>query len=342
MTEESLPKVGSTVQTGTGEKPRNVPERSINEIISLFDKRSRARRLESYSVLVVMLILLGLATWVFIKAKEITANETNPNTQALLSSLQKRKADATVQIQEIAKDILVLLQELGELKRAGPQHSPAKYNIELADESGRLRTRNDVITELSNDLARTGYNYIDYEIRIRANSLSNIQLRVSRETLKTVDNKLKWPTMDLGDVVARLQPLSHDVTLVDAALNQITSNERSGEVQALIGKNDQANPNLSLPFLVQLNVTRFGTLTLVAIAIGLLSPLYRFSARLAAFHQARADALRLHQVGYSDVSIIGLVDALTPKFDFDKSSAAADRLSELVNIVATGAKSAKE
>jgi len=293
-------------------------------------------------VLVVMFVLLGLATWVFIKAKDITAAETNPNTQLLLSTLQKRKADATEQIQEVAKDVLSLLKPLGELRRAGPQHSPAKYNIEVADDAGRVRQPKDIITELSNDLARTGYNYIDYEIRIRGNSLSSIQLRVSRDSLSRVNKAITWPAIDLGEVVVRLQPLSHDVGIVDTAINQIVNNERASEVQGLIGKNDQSNPNLSLPFLVQLNVTRFGTLTLVAIAIGLLSPLYRFSARLAAFHQGRADALRLHKVGYRDVSIVNLVEALTPKFDFEKSSPSTDRLSELINVIAPGAKSAKE
>jgi hypothetical protein len=105
------------------------------------------------------------------------------------------------------------------------------------------------------------------------------------------------------------------------------------EIVSLIGDTESVKPpvTLSLPFLLQLNITRFGTITLVVIALGILAPLYRFSARLAIFYQARADVLRIHQTtGYKQTGIVRLSPIFTPTFDFGKSQAMPDHLTELI------------
>jgi hypothetical protein len=106
----------------------------------------------------------------------------------------------------------------------------------------------------------------------------------------------------LSSLVKQFDSVSRNVEVIDAgALSRITSEINYAEVAKAIGEETapEAAGNLSLPFLLQLNITRFGTITLASIAIGILVPLYRFSERLAAFYRSRADALRLHQtVGY--------------------------------------------
>ena len=81
-----------------------------------------------------------------------------------------------------------------------------------------------------------------------------------------------------GDAIQRLQKARNEVEI-----NQLTG--QKGETSAGIqGVN-------SLQFLIQLNIVRFGTISIIGIAIGILAPLYRFAARLAAFYQAKADTL---------------------------------------------------
>ena len=121
---------------------------------------------------------------------------------------------------------------------------------------------------------------------------------------------------------------------MDRALITLRSILQQEEIVPLIGKKSEdqiSSTNLSLPFLLQLNITRFGTITLVVIALGILAPLYRFSARLATFYQARADVLRLHQMpGYKQTGIVRLSPIFTPTFDFGKSQAIPDHLTELI------------
>ena len=85
-----------------------------------------------------------------------------------------------------------------------------------------------------------------------------------------------------------------------------------------------------LQFLIQLNIVRFGTISLIAIAISILAPLYRFSVRLAAFYLAKADALRLHEIAYQKTSFASLSSALTPPMEFGKSQSIPDYLTELL------------
>lgn len=318
--------------------PQNFIGPATDGLIKIFERRALARRRESYGVLLIMFLLLGIAAWVFIHAKEITTNETSQNTQSLIASLERKKALAAAEIRSLTKQCTALLATLGELRPPEQRLSPAKYSIELADETGRLRSREDIINEINNDLTRTGYNYIDYEIRIKANSLPLIRLRVSHDSLNK-SPRIAWPKLDLETDLARLAPIVHDFDIADAAMNQIIANARAEEVQGLIGKHDdKSNINLSPAFLVQLNITRFGTISLVAIGLGLLSPLYRFSARLAAFYQARADALRLHQVAYRGVSILRLIAVLTPDFDFGKTKTTIAPLTDLTSILPKKAK----
>jgi hypothetical protein len=127
--------------------------------------------------------------------------------------------------------------------------------------------------------------------------------------------------------------LVHQAQIYGKAWDKLQQLSEQQEIAPLIGEPENHRPpvTLSLPFLLQLNITRFGTITLVVITLGILAPLYRFSARLATFYQARADILRLHQVpGYKQTGIVRLSPIFTPIFDFGKSQAMPDHISELI------------
>lgn len=116
----------------------------------------------------------------------------------------------------------------------------------------------------------------------------------------------------------------HTGDLGDGISGRIVENEIQTEMGEENNDTSQDYIGVSLPFLLQLNITRFGTLTLVGIGIGILVPLYRFSARLSTFYRAQADALRFRQTVEKRVSFVRLASALTPRLDFGKSQVAVD------------------
>ncbi len=51
--------------------------------------------------------------------------------------------------------------------------------------------------------------------------------------------------------------------------------------------------NISVPFLIQTNITRFGPMIIILFFVSILVNLYRYNIRLSAYYDARADALEL-------------------------------------------------
>ena len=55
--------------------------------------------------------------------------------------------------------------------------------------------------------------------------------------------------------------------------------------------------DVSIPFLIQTNVTRFGPMLIILFFVNILVNLYRYSIRLSAYYDARADSLELIDIG---------------------------------------------
>jgi hypothetical protein len=138
----------------------------------------------------------------------------------------------------------------------------------------------------------------------------------------------EWKPKDMSQYVEDFAALQKKLGIESAAMARLQSQIYEHEITTEMGEqNNEAAPNfigVSLPFLLQLNITRFGTLTLVGIGIGILVPLYRFSARLSTFYRALADALRFRQSIEKRVSFVRLATALSPRLDFGKSQVAID------------------
>lgn len=91
---------------------------------------------------------------------------------------------------------------------------------------------------------------------------------------------------------------------------------------------NDANSSGALFYYIQLNLNKFGTVSLLIILIGILVSLYKYNTRLAAFYQARVDALQL-QPTQDKVGFVRLASALTPSIDFSK----ADQTSSIIKIL---------
>lgn len=83
--------------------------------------------------------------------------------------------------------------------------------------------------------------------------------------------------------------------------------------------NDEALNNISIPFLVQTNITRFGPILLILFFVSILVNLYRYNIRLAGYYDARADSLELLELKVDETIFEKFVSSVSPdQFDFGK------------------------
>jgi hypothetical protein len=129
---------------------------------------------------------------------------------------------------------------------------------------------------------------------------------------------------------------SQNVELDTSVVSKLNSQIIASEISKRTGEANSENPsgNLSFPYLFHLNVTRFGTITLASIAIGILIPLYRFSEKLSAFYRSRSDALRLNQLDrYKRIGLEKLSTVVAPGIDYGKSQNVPDKLTEILGLI---------
>jgi hypothetical protein len=85
------------------------------------------------------------------------------------------------------------------------------------------------------------------------------------------------------------------------------------EFDRKFGGEPQQVVNLSIPFLVQTNITRFGPMIVILFFNSILVNLYRYNQRLSAYYDARADALILGSAKANPQTFEKLVAALSPE-----------------------------
>ena len=79
-----------------------------------------------------------------------------------------------------------------------------------------------------------------------------------------------------------------------------------------LGSSPQALLDVSIPFLIQTNVTRFGPMFIILFFVAILVNLYRYAIRLSAYYDARADALVFIGLKVSPEAFERHVFALSP------------------------------
>jgi hypothetical protein len=162
----------------------------------------------------------------------------------------------------------------------------------------------------------------------------NLIAKVSSQTAGQITMTPPLSEESIKKMTDELLALNHKIQIDGMAADKLEKLKNETEVNQLTGQKDEQSTGVKeinpLQFLIQLNIVRFGTISLIGIAIGILAPLYRFSVRLAAFYQAKADALRLHEIAYKQTSFASLSSALTPPMEFGNSQSIPDYLTELL------------
>ena len=91
--------------------------------------------------------------------------------------------------------------------------------------------------------------------------------------------------------------------------------------------------NYGILALIQINITRFGSLLIIFFLVNILLLQYRYIIKLSVYYDARADALSLGDGMLTVDSLPVLLDSLTPNVDFGKSPQTP--LKELIEILKT-------
>jgi hypothetical protein len=271
-----------------------------------------------------MLLLLVSAAWVFTNARAITTQDTGGDLKERLATettrynADQRKVD---DIRERAlKDLEPIIQHIGEESSGSPD-----FTIEILNNQNITRNKSDVVNELSQNSKNLGHpSTMRFYFHIGV--FGTAYLRIINSD--NINNIPEWQPKDISQYLKDFNAIQNKLSIESQALVRLSGRIVENEIQTEMGeKNNDTSQDyigVSLPFLLQLNITRFGTLTLVGIGIGILVPLYRFSARLSTFYRAQADALRFRQTVEKRVSFVRLASALTPRLDFGKSHAAVD------------------
>jgi len=319
----------------------------LAQIIRRFEWRAATRQCGSHAILVLILTLLAAAAWVFVQAKEITTRETSGDlSQKFSQATTKRDTDLAEQ-NRLRRALADAVEPFiyGASNEAGP--GGPSMTIELLDTAGKIKETQNLSQELRNH-PPIGTTPLNIRITLsgrRTNPSSGLsepfqvysfdRSIFDSDKLANASNALELK--DVPSLINQYVSVQRRVEIDGAALSRLAYEINNSEVAKATGEEPppEAPGNLSLPFLLQLNITRFGTITLASIAIGILVPLYRFSERLAAFYRARSDALRLHQIpAYKTIGIVRLSTMLTPTIDYGKSQNMPDNLVEMLQLVA--------
>lgn len=114
----------------------------------------------------------------------------------------------------------------------------------------------------------------------------------------------------LEAVAAELRPIATDFVRVRTAVAEA----RAGKEAAAAAP---AQGNAALYFFATTTISRVGVLVVLLFLVSFLVNLYRYNMRLAAYYDARADALALFQL--TDLGLPELILALSPDgMDFGK------------------------
>ncbi len=329
------------------------------------DLSKRAKRLRAIAIgtIVVIVLLLITGLFFFYFAGRITSSES-ADIQHRIELARERQGEITVELvpeliqvadnanrlnTEVAKRNLSKASE-ADLKNLSAKDRYAKYQLSNASPTV-FASRRSILAYLDNVFAgaqSTGN--VTVALMFSVDGIN----RVSEDNTAYV---WEFSRGDLGAIKAAV--LSADILDVKDAADRSASNLRDLLFQreaneallaTLIGENkptsDQANPTSPDAarghqdrgtseasrdigyYYLQLNLNKFGSIALISVLITVLLSFYKYNLRLAAFYQARSDALEL-QPTQDRVGFVRLASAFTPNVDFSKD----EKLSGILQLV---------
>jgi hypothetical protein len=276
--------------------------------IKRFQNRARFHFGVSYVILIGILVLFGLAIYVFLFAQEI---DKSKGSLEIMQELLIGKTDQALIVQAAQSEADGLLNAF---------QSSGTVPI------SRVLNADQILAEATTKLA-----LFDKQIQLMNESgyVANIDRPRSKEELEIVVNGKKQ-LKDLADKLLTFTQNKftggYNVTSADVAEAQRLVNEANLEQQLYQQRASGALPaaqikqvttSLDTIELVRTSLVRFGGVAVILFLISLLTPIYRYTVRLGTFYQARADILLLsrdtHLENFSEMSRL-----FTPVYGFEK------------------------
>jgi len=318
-----------------------------NQQIDRFRKRSDGLRIQAWVALFLIMMMLISAVLIFIFASEIAKKDVSNEEEVALTEQynQEKIVEAELdtvfklrnydmQHEDLLSDIVALRDGLE--KKVSEKVGFYANSLKLrAEETRKINTQAfvfDVASEFKKplptylDIPRPLTSFvksdqakpIDITDMFEPVALGIIEDEVMR--LLASDNEL---FVDVQKIFSEGSKTSMQIKdLLDLATSDfgkiVESRKRSVGIQedlTELRKNNEDAENggditSSMTLLIQTNITRFGPVIFFFVTI--LINLYRYSIRLSAYYEARADALFILQSGIDSEKFDALVGALTP------------------------------
>jgi hypothetical protein len=329
-------------------KSQNLGELSNEKLKEKFESRAlRLCKQANYILcLIVFILLLGAA--VFLLAAQITSNDISISN---ISIKRHIKADSLIKEKQI---------EYG-----GIENKLADIKNTIAPEIKKINSlfheKKRVLDNKKDKKARTCINTFvepnSYNIAIEQNQVNN---KFGKYAIKTGVSTIFFSTQKLADDCSSLlenefRNLIEDITKERAerdakiySLNvQINPKIKTLKVKLVslsedinvledlmkesLPRNNSKEKDNEIFALIQINVTRFGSLLIVFFLVNILLLQYRYNMKLSVYYDARADALSLVGINLTTESLCNLFNVLTPDIDFGKVPQTP--LNELIEVV---------
>ncbi len=178
--------------------------------------------------------------------------------------------------------------------------------------------------------------YISSDLKFTSLNSKIRALRIQIEDAHNSYLQKKYKSTNKDDIVNKLLYDSDNI-------NQSFMLVRNKELEEKYGLSSQPTTvpsSITVPFLIQTNITRFGPLLLILFFVGILVNLYRYNIRLSGYYDARADALEFIAAGIDGDIFEKIVSSVSPKhYDFGKTpTSPADQAVELVKTITENSK----
>lgn len=277
--------------------------------IKVFRRRADQLRINATFFLVVIFALLAGGVYIFFQAPQIASSETIDNIRQsqiddLSEEITERLANAVQKLfgEDGSASFFADIQTLSNIS---PDKSPQNIEEEYKQIFSILvPLLNPIEGELSDVLSE--YNFEGNIERTKALLSKSRQYWENISNHRSVTDVLSRFDDRFAEIARNIGPISNKFT----RLRKLKQDKISEQ------QNDDSNFYLFL----STQITRFGTLAVILFLVGILVRLYRYSARLASYYDARADALLLlGNAPFSIAKFEKLVGALSPEtYDFGR------------------------
>lgn len=200
------------------------------------------------------------------------------------------------------------------------------HNIEENEEKEFVRNTGKQLVDISGEIPK----FNDF-----VTTTSNFQHLWIKE-LNEIGGRYESSKSELEILLTRLEELKK-IVIIATDYELAAKYGINLELKKKNGNMDIHSPADGILFLVSTNIIRFGPMVIIFFFSGILISLYRYCIRLAAYYDARADALDLINSSINHDVFINLVNSLSPEnYDFGKMpKSPTDQAIELTKLIAS-------